>query len=87
VNVTFSATIWPEIIQKYCLGCHSGSNPGGGIPLENYDDIAAVASDGRLLGVITHSAGYSPMPKNAPKLSDCKISQVTKWINDGIQNN
>jgi mono/diheme cytochrome c family protein len=86
-NVTFSGTIWPNIIEKHCFGCHKNPNPLGGLALENYSDVAAIASDGRLLGVVTHSSGYSPMPKNAPKLSDCKITQITKWIEDGIPDN
>jgi len=86
-NVTFSGIIWPEIIEKHCFGCHKDPNPLGGLRLENYNDVAAIAGDGRLLGVVTHSAGYSPMPKNAPKLSDCKITQITKWIEDGIPDN
>lgn len=86
VNVTFSSTVLP-IIQNSCTGCHSGANPDGGIRLENYSDIVAVASSGSLIGVITHAAGYSPMPKNGSKLSDCKIAQIQKWIEDGTPEN
>ena len=86
-NVTFSGVIWPEIIQKSCTGCHSGASPNGGVSLENYEDVVAVAQSGQLLGVIEHQAGYPPMPQNGPQLSDCKITQIRKWIDDGTPNN
>jgi mono/diheme cytochrome c family protein len=91
-GVTFSGTIWPSIIQKHCLGCHSGATASGGIHLENYNDVKAAAmvppgQYGSLLGVISHASGNSPMPKNQPKLDDCKIAQIQKWIEDGMPDN
>lgn len=88
VNVTFNGTIWPEIIQKHCFGCHNGPNASGGIHLENYNDVSAAANilpgqPGSLMGAITHAAGNSPMPQNQPQLPDCKISQVRNWISLG----
>lgn len=88
VNVTFSGIIWPEIIQPYCFGCHNGAGASGGVQLENHTQVAAAAmipagQPGSLWGAITHSSGNSPMPKNQNKLSDCKISQVKKWIDAG----
>jgi mono/diheme cytochrome c family protein len=92
VNVTFSGTIWPQIIQKHCFGCHNGPNASGGIHLENHSQIAAAAAipagqPGSLWGVITHASGNSPMPKNQAQLSECKIAQVKKWIDDGTPDN
>lgn len=86
-NVTFSEVIWPEIIQKTCTGCHSGPAPNGNIRLESYSDIVAVAESGQLVGVIEGQAGYPQMPKSGPRLSDCKITQIKKWIEDGTPNN
>ncbi len=89
--VTFSGTIFP-IIQNYCYGCHSGSNPGGGIFLTDYNYVKTAGSIpagtiGSLLGAITHNPSNSAMPKNGNKLSDCKIAQFRKWIADGMPNN
>ena len=50
--------------------------PGGGIYLNNYAGIVAVAESGKLWGAVNHQQGFSPMPKNADKLSDCKINQI-----------
>lgn len=86
VNVTFSETVFP-IIQNRCLGCHSGSSPSGGISLETHADIVAVANSGALMGAIRHEPGYSQMPQNGAKLSDCNIAQIQKWIDDGTPDN
>ncbi len=40
INVTFSGIVFP-IIQNNCIGCHSGTNPGAGIMLTNYNQIKA----------------------------------------------
>jgi len=86
VNVTYAETVWP-IVQGRCFGCHNGPGTQSGILLENYDDIVAAVNSGRFLGAIKHEDGYSAMPQNGAKLSDCNISQIQKWIDDGTPNN
>ena len=85
-NVTFSGSVFP-IVETYCLSCHNGNSPGGGIYLRNYNDLVAVANNGKLMGSIRHDQGYSPMPKNGNKLSDCQISTFNIWIKNGTPNN
>ena len=92
VNVTFSGTIWPGIINTYCYGCHNGASASGGIHLENHGQVAAAAAipagqAGSLWGAVNHASGNSAMPKNQSKLSDCKIDQLRKWIEDGMPDN
>jgi hypothetical protein len=48
--------------------------------------VKAQATNGNLMGVINHAAGYSPMPKNSPKMDDCTISKIQAWINNGSPN-
>jgi hypothetical protein len=86
LNVTFSGTVWP-LVQNNCFGCHSGGNPSGGIPLVDYASVVSVANSGKLYGAISHSPGFSPMPKNGPRLNDCKITQIQIWIENGKPNN
>jgi len=81
-NVTYAATISP-IIQTWCLSCHSGSSPSGGISLAAFSDVSAVADNGKLMGSIRHSQGYSPMPPGGSQLSPCEIALIQKWINIG----
>lgn len=83
---TYSAVIKPMIDAK-CAGCHNPSSLGGGIDLSGYTGLKAVATNGKLYGSIVQQTGFSPMPKNGAKLSDCEITQVRKWINAGSLNN
>lgn len=84
--VTYSGSVNP-VLTAYCTTCHSGANAPLGINLDNYTSVKAQANNGRLLGVITHSAGFIPMPKNGNKLSDCNIAKIRKWIIAGAPNN
>lgn len=83
---TFSGAIQP-IIQNKCQGCHSGTSAQGGIDLSTYTLIKAKVNDGKLWGSINQLPGFSPMPKNGTKLSDCEIKQFQKWIAAGSPNN
>ena len=86
MSVTFSANV-NNIVTQNCISCHGSSAPSGGISLEGYTNIEAAGMNGKLLGSITHSAGFSAMPKNSPKLDDCSIRMITKWVNNGMPNN
>ena len=83
---TYSGAVKPLIDNK-CVGCHNPSNLGGSIDLSTYTNVKVVALNGKLLGSIKQQAGYSAMPKNSYKLSDCEITQVNKWIVAGALNN
>lgn len=85
-NVKYSTHILP-LMQNNCQGCHSGSAPDGGINLITYAGVKAVADNGKLFGAISHLNGYSAMPKNGIKLTDCQINIVKIWINQGSINN
>lgn len=84
-NVTY-ASVASIISSNGCLGCH-GPVPQGGLSLVTYAQVKAKVTDGRLLGSISHSSGYSPMPKGMPQMSACDISRIRAWINAGAPNN
>ena len=83
---TYSGVI-RNIIQNKCAGCHNPASVGGNVDLSNYAGVNTVALNGKLYGSIIHQSGFSPMPKNAAKLSDCEIKQIQKWISAGALNN
>ena len=85
-NLTYSETVVP-ILEANCLSCHSRAGNQGGITLEGYDALIRQIDNGRLLGAIRHEAGFSPMPKDRPRLLDCQISQIEAWIAEGAPNN
>ena len=85
-NVTYSGTILP-ILRDNCYRCHAGNQTVAPFHLDSYDAASTVALSGQMYGAITHQTGYSPMPKNAEQLSDCTISKIKKWIDQGAPNN
>ena len=85
-NVTYANVIVP-IIEINCNVCHSQILQSGGIVTEDYNSLVSLVDNGRLLGAINHDPGYSPMPKDGNKLSDCMIRQIKTWIAEGAPNN
>jgi uncharacterized membrane protein len=83
---TYSAAIKP-IMDNKCVGCHSPSSLGGNINVATYSALKIIALNGKLYGSVAHQSGFSPMPKNSAKLSDCEIKQIQKWISAGSLNN
>lgn len=83
---SFSQNIAPTI-ELACSGCHSGSNPSGNLTLDTYDQIRAVALDGRLMHSLNGTNGYSIMPDNTLGLPDCNKNQFQNWVNAGAPNN
>jgi hypothetical protein len=84
--VTFSGSV-NGILQQNCISCHNGSTTSGNVNLEGFSNVNTYVQNGRLMGTITHSAGFIPMPQGAGKLSDCDIATIQQWINNGTPNN
>lgn len=83
---TYSGAV-KNILSNRCVGCHNPNSLGGGIDLSTYTATQVVALNGKLYGSVANLSGYSPMPKNSAKLSDCEIRQIQKWVNAGALNN
>lgn len=83
--VTYSATVAP-LMAKYCNGCHSGTTPQGNIRTANYNALKTLSNKPAFMGSMRHTSGYSPMPKNAAKLSTCQLDQIQKWLDLGAKN-
>ncbi len=85
-NYTYSGVIAP-MMTLYCVGCHSSaSSPGGS--LADYNSVMVATVTGRLIGNISHQAGYNPMPPGSSvQLSACEVTQVKKWLAAGALNN
>ncbi len=86
-SVSYSLQIVP-ILSNNCYVCHSNLNApnfGGGIPLEDYIDVAGKTS--RLVGALRHKEGYEPMPRGMDQLDPCPINLVESWIDQGYPDN
>lgn len=60
-TVTYALTIKP-ILDQSCNGCHATGIGSGGIILDNHIEASKPAKNGRLVGAISHSPGFHPMP-------------------------
>ncbi len=85
-NISYSQYVVP-VLRQYCYNCHTGGFPSGGISMGTYANDKAIAQNGKLYGSIHHSPGYSPMPQGMPKLTNCQVANIKKWIDAGIPNN
>jgi hypothetical protein len=82
-NSSKYAAIIAPIINNNCSsanGCHGGTNKGS-FAIETYQDVKDNLSS------IISDVKTGRMPKNAPKLDDCKITKLEMWIANGAQNN
>jgi cytochrome c553 len=86
MQFTYTAAVSP-IMNTYCKGCHNPSSLGGGVDVSTYAGVKSIAFSGRLMGSITHATGFIAMPQGGNKLSDCRITQIQKWIAAGSLNN
>ena len=84
-NYTYSGAIAP-MMQTYCVGCHNSPTAPGG-SLTDYNSVMTAAVYGRLIGNISHAAGYNAMPPGSLQMTVCQVTQVKKWVAAGALNN
>ena len=84
--VSYAQHVVPVITQN-CNVCHASSVLLGGIATEGYANLSGLANSGRLIGVISHNSGFSPMPQGGNKLRDCDITTIQRWVDAGFPNN
>ncbi|MDW7692244.1 hypothetical protein R9C00_14115 [Flammeovirgaceae bacterium SG7u.111] len=88
-DVSYSLDVVP-IMVSHCYTCHSTANApsnGANIVLEGYARLKVFADNGFLSKSINHEAPAASMPRNASKLSDCKIKTIDQWISEGTLDN
>jgi hypothetical protein len=83
---SYSKIIAP-MMQESCVSCHSNSSVSGVVNLQDYQNIAIWAKNGKLYNSISHNGLASKMPQGGAKLADCKVLLVKKWIEAGFPNN
>ena len=88
MTVTYTKDIKP-IFESKCntVGCHDAATASGGYDLTTHAGSQPGALNGRIGGAIEWKAGFSAMPKNLPKLSQCDINKIARWVNQGALNN
>ena len=86
LNISFASRVAP-LLRANCFSCHGNGSTDGNVSLDSYDEVKAVAASGRLLGSISHAAGFAAMPEGGDKLDDCSINTVRRWIAEGAEDN
>lgn len=91
-NVSFAKDIMP-ILKASCNipgGCHDAAGAlTSGYDFTTYATFKFQATHEALINDINHTpvTGRSAMPKNLPKLAQCDIDKMTRWVNQGSLDN
>lgn len=85
-NITFSGTVEP-IINTQCAisGCHNDNSTG--YNLSTYAGVKSIANSNKLMNSILRNGQSKAMPQGAPKLDDCSLVKIQKWVDAGAPNN
>ncbi len=79
-------TIRADVLQPFCLRCHEGDEPGGGLLIGDYrvlmDDGWIVPKDPDNSSVYLAMVAGN-MPKSGSKPTPELIQRVREWIEDG----
>ena len=77
--ITYSNKI-EAIIQNNCAvsGCHTGVSPTGGLFLDTYAQVKAIAENGDLTD---RTIVQQDMPPSSP-LSNCEMEAIQEWVNN-----
>jgi hypothetical protein len=88
VVAKFSTDVLPVMnVSCNTSGCHNTTAASAGVILDTYAGVKAQVANGRLMGSINQTGGFSAMPKGAAKLNSCTITKLQQWINSGTPNN
>ena len=87
-TITYAHDVLP-ILTANCNtnGCHDATAPSATNNFLTFSNVHAVALNGQLLGDINWAPTHNAMPKGLPKLSECDINKITRWVNLGSLNN
>jgi hypothetical protein len=80
-KLTFAGNVVP-FVNKYCVRCHSGRRPRGGISLDKYRDPASLTKDRKVWQEVLQNVRSQEMPPSHARLkpSAAEIEQVTTFL-------
>lgn len=81
---TYHTNVKPIIDNNCANSCHSAASHAAGIDLSTYSSLKAVASQPKFIGSVRHLAGFSAMPKKAPKMADSTVQVLSCWVKNGM---
>jgi len=89
-NVSYNLDVKPIFVES-CYGCHSkplqDGTYDGNFNITDTAQIQIRVKNDKLRKYINWEVPNFYMPKDAPKLSDCRIRAIETWINRGAHYN
>jgi hypothetical protein len=83
-EVSYARDIAP-LMEKYCLRCHSGMKPKGGIALDRDKDDAAIAKNRALWEKVGDNIRSGEMPPSgAKKPTAAEMETINRWLDTSI---
>ncbi len=81
-EISFENEIQP-VINNFCVTCHAGKDPDGGLLLTNYNEVKAMVEDGNLIERINDAD--DPMPPSG-LIPPYMRRMVKRWADSGYLN-
>src|SRR6478672_9719020 len=72
------------VLQKYCVGCHSGEKPKGNLALDQLSSDFGT-NGAAWNGVLERLNDHTMPPKGKPQPSDSEVKTVTDWVASGLK--
>ena len=82
IEATYQSHI-AEIVDSECAGCHSGSDPSGGLSLTNYDQVVAAVSYNGLADRIQLPMSDTDVMTPNGGLNACELAAILDWVENG----
>ena len=85
-ETTFKTKILP-FLQKYCIDCHKGDKPGGGLSLDGYTTEAQARKARKDWGAMQHALAAKDMPPPKTKKPQPSAEErvfVIDWISRSL---
>jgi hypothetical protein len=84
-EVSFGSQVLP-ILKKYCVRCHGGTKPKGGLNLARFTDEAAAAANRKLWPQVVEyvEAGDMP-PEGQPQPTSDEVAVLSAWVGGRLE--
>lgn len=81
-NITYKNYV-ENLVSRECVACHNTTRSEAGLVLETYEEVQAIAADGKFMNAVKGANDFSIMPPApAPELDSCAIEKLQAWIDD-----
>lgn len=82
------ASLFANVIQPKCVGCHNGTRQDGGVNLSNYNAARNTVQPGNPnASSLYTSTSTARMPRGGVPLNGSQLTALRDWITNGAPNN